>query len=72
MCLSDASPGSATRRSRARATLSMNHRGARHAKWKGLAMARVQVGLTIVMINTPKLYKIIHNQLVTMTLRPAA
>ena len=30
----------------------MNHQGVRHAKWKGLALARVQVGLAIVMINT--------------------
>jgi len=50
----------------------MNHQGARYAKWKGLAMARVQVGLAIVMINTLKRYKIIHNQLEPMTLRPAA
>jgi hypothetical protein len=35
-------------------------------------MARVQVGLAIVMINTLKRYKIIHNQLEPMTLRPAA
>jgi hypothetical protein len=50
----------------------MNHQGARYAKWKGLAMARVHVGLAIVMIITLKRYKIIHNQLEPMTLRSAA
>ena len=40
--------------------------------WKGLAMARVPVGLAIAMINTLKQYKIIRNGLESMTLRPAA
>ncbi|MHB8898176.1 MAG: hypothetical protein ACYC6Y_05475 [Thermoguttaceae bacterium] len=50
----------------------MNHQTARHAKRKGLAMARVQVGLAIVMINTLKWHKIIHDRLEPMTLKPAA
>ncbi len=50
----------------------MNHQGIRHAKWKGLALARVQVGLAIVMINTIKWHKIVHGQLQAMTLKPAA
>ncbi len=50
----------------------MNHQGVRHAKWKGLVLARVQVGLAIVMINTLKWHKILHGQLEPMTLKPAA
>lgn len=50
----------------------MNHQGVRHAKWKGLALARVQVGLAIVMLNTLKWHKILHDQLQPMTLKPAA
>ena len=50
----------------------MNHQGVRHAKWKGLALARVQVGLAIVMINTIKWHKIMHGQLEPMALKPAA
>ncbi len=30
----------------------MNHQGVRHARWKGLALARVQVGLAIILQNT--------------------
>ena len=50
----------------------MNHQNVRHAKWKGLALARVQVGLAIVMINTIKWHKIVHHRLEPMTLKPAA
>lgn len=50
----------------------MNHQHVRHAKWKGLALARVQVGLAIVMINTLKWHKILHQRLEPMTLKPAA
>ena len=50
----------------------MNHQHVRHAKWKGLALARVQVGLAIVMINTLKWHKIVHGRLEPMTLKPAA
>ena len=50
----------------------MNHQSVRHAHWKGLALARVQVGLAIVMLNTLKWYKIRHAQLKPVTLRTAA
>lgn len=50
----------------------MNHQGVRHARWNGLALARLQVGLAIVMLNTLKRYKIRHGQLHPMTLKPAA
>ena len=50
----------------------MNHRGIRYAHWKGLALARVQVGLAIVMLNLLKWHKVRHGQLVPMTLKPAA
>ena len=50
----------------------MNHHGVRHARWKGLALARLQVGLAILMQNTLKWYKIRHGQLEPMTLKPAA
>ena len=50
----------------------MNHQSVRHAHWKGLAMARLQVGLAIVMLNTLKWYKIRHGRLEPMTLKPAA
>jgi hypothetical protein len=50
----------------------MNHQHVRYAKWKGLATARVQVGLAIVMINTLKWHRIVHNRLEPMTLKPAA
>ena len=50
----------------------MNHRGVRHAHWKGLALARLQVGLAIVMLNVLKWYKIKHSRLEPMTLKPAA
>lgn len=50
----------------------MNHQGVRHARWKGLALARLQVGLAIVMVNTLKWYKIRHGQLAAMTLQTAA
>jgi len=50
----------------------MNHHGVRHACWKGLALARLQVGLAIIMQNTLKWYKIRRGQLGPMTLKPAA
>ncbi len=50
----------------------MNHQGVRHARWKGLALARVQVGLAIVLLNTLKWYKIRCGQLAPMTLKPVA
>ena len=50
----------------------MNHQRVRHARWKGLALARLQVGLAIVMVNTLKWHKIRHGQLEAMTLRTAA
>ena len=50
----------------------MNHQGVRHARWKGLALARVQVGLAIILLNTLKWHKIRHGQLAPMTLKPAA
>ena len=50
----------------------MNHQGVRHARWKGLALARVQVGLAIVMLNTLKWFKIRCGQLAPMTLKAAA
>ena len=40
-----------------------HHLGADHAWWKGLAMARVQLGLAIVMLNLLKWHKIRHGQL---------
>ena len=50
----------------------LNHQGVRHVGWKGLALARFQVGLAIIMLNTLKWYKIRHSQLRPMTLQPAA
>jgi hypothetical protein len=50
----------------------MNHQGVRRARWKGLALARVQVGLAIVMLNTLKWFKIRSGQLAPMTLSAAA
>ena len=50
----------------------MNHHGVRHACWKGLALARLQVGLAILMQNTLKWYKIRQGRLEPMTLKPAA
>jgi len=50
----------------------MNHHGTRHACWKGLALARLQVGLAIIMQNTQKWHKIRRGQLGPMTLKPAA
>jgi hypothetical protein len=50
----------------------MNHLGTRYARWKGLALARVQVGLAIVMLNTLKWYKIRRGELEPMKLKPAA
>ena len=50
----------------------MNHQGVRHASWKGLALARFQVGLAIILLNTLKWYKIRHSQLRPMSLQPAA
>jgi hypothetical protein len=50
----------------------MNHQGVRHARWKGLALARVQVGLAVILLNTLKWYKIGCDRLTPMTLKPAA
>ncbi len=50
----------------------MNHQGVRHAHWKGLALARLQVGLAIVMLNVLKWHKIKQRRLEPMTLKPAA
>ncbi len=50
----------------------MNHQDVRYAHWKGLALARLEVGLAIVMLNTFKWYKIRHAQLKPVTLRTAA
>ena len=50
----------------------MNHQSVRYAHWKGLALARVQVGLAIVMLNTLKWSKIRHGQLEPMKLKNAA
>jgi hypothetical protein len=50
----------------------MNHLNMRHARWKGLALARVQVGLAIVILNTLKWYKIRRGELEPMKLKPAA
>jgi hypothetical protein len=50
----------------------MNHLGVRHARWKGLALARVQVGLAIMVLNTVKWHKIRGGQLQPMKLKPAA
>lgn len=50
----------------------MNHQGLRHARWKGLALTRLQVGLGIVLLNTLKWYKIRRGQLTPLTLKPAA
>jgi hypothetical protein len=36
----------------------MNQQGVRCAHWKGLALARLQVGLAIVVLNTLKWHKI--------------
>ena len=50
----------------------MNHQGVRHACWKGLALARLQVGLAIILQNTLKWHKIRRGQLGPMILKPAA
>ena len=40
----------------------MNHQGVRHACWKGLALARLQVGLAVLLLNTLKWHKIRHGR----------
>ena len=50
----------------------MNHQGVRHARCKGLALARLQVGLGVLLLNTLKWYKIRQGKLEPMTLKPAA
>jgi hypothetical protein len=50
----------------------MNHQGVRHACWKGLALARLQVGLAIILQNILKWHKIQQGRLQPMTLKPAA
>ena len=47
------------------------HLQARDAQWKGLAMARVQLGLAIVMINTLKWRKVRTGQLQPVQLKAA-
>ena len=49
-----------------------NHQGVRHARWKGLARARLQAGLAIILLHTLKWHKIREGQLIPMTLKPAA
>jgi len=49
----------------------MNHQGVRHACWKGPALARLQVGLAIILGNTLKWQKIQQGRLRSMTLKPA-
>ena len=48
----------------------LNHLGV-PAIWKCLALARFQVGLAILLLNTPKWYKTRHSQLPPMTMKPA-
>ena len=50
----------------------MTNQGVRHAGWKGLALARFQVGLATILRNTLKWYKIRYRQLRPMTFKPAA
>ncbi len=50
----------------------MNHQGVRHACWKGLALARLQVGLAVIIQNALELYRIQQGQLQPMILKPAA
>jgi len=40
-----------------------NHLGTKHARWKGLAMARLQFALAIVMLNLLKWHKVRHGEL---------
>ena len=40
--------------------------------WKGLALARLQVGLAIILLNTLKWHKVQHGKLAPMTLKDAA
>jgi len=40
-----------------------NHQGTKHALWKGLAMARLQFALAIVMLNLLKWHKVRHGEL---------
>jgi hypothetical protein len=47
-----------------------NHQGAKHALWKGLAMARLQFGLAILMLNVLKWHKIRHGMLASLSLSP--
>ena len=48
-----------------------HHVGAEHAWWKGLAMARLQFGLAIVMLNVLKWHKIHHGQLENLKVKRA-
>ncbi len=47
------------------------HLRSRDAQWKGLAMARVQLGLAIVMLNTLKWHKVRTGQLTPVTIKPS-
>ena len=48
-----------------------HHQGAKHAAWKGLALARVQFGLAIVMLNLLKWRKIRRGELEDLKLKRA-
>ena len=50
----------------------MNHQGARSARRKGLALARVHVALAVVMPDTRTWHKVRRGQLEPMKLKPAA
>ena len=49
-----------------------NHLGCKVALWKGLAMAKVQLALAIVMLNTLKWHKVRTGRLVPVTLAPSS
>ena len=48
-----------------------NHQHARTAFWKGQAMARLQLGLALIMMNTLKWHKVKHRTLKPVQLKPA-
>ena len=48
-----------------------NHLGCKVAQWKGLAMAKVQLALAIVMLNTLKWHKVRTGRLVPVMLAPS-
>jgi len=47
-----------------------NHQGASTAGWKGLAMARTQFGLSIIMANTLKWHKVKSGELAPIEIKP--